>query len=48
MKHCDADILQLLDAAVPPAELTSVAVFRSAVQRYQKQVGRIQRRSVFG
>lgn len=39
MRHGDADILQLLESTVPPADVTRVAIFAQPLVRYNKEVG---------
>lgn len=39
LKHSDVDLTSLLDSTVPPIQLGHVAVFRAALQRYEKKAG---------
>lgn len=37
-KHCDADLLAMLQDSVPPVDLERVSVFRSACKKFEKKV----------
>lgn len=39
MRHADADILQLLEQTVPPADVTRVGIFAQPLAQYSKEVG---------
>lgn len=42
MRHGDADLLQLLDESVPPADLSKVSIFAQPLAKRNAEVGGIQ------
>ena len=39
MRHGDADILQLLEESVPPADISKVSIFAQPLAKYNQEVG---------
>lgn len=37
LKHCDGELLALLDSSVPPVDLFKIGSFKIAIARYQRQ-----------
>ncbi|CAK9042985.1 Uncharacterized protein SCF082_LOCUS24666, partial [Durusdinium trenchii] len=40
-KHADGELLQALETSVPPLDVSTIAIFRPSLSRYEKQVADI-------
>ena len=41
LRHADADLLQLLESSVPPADVSRIQIFAQPLKRYQEEVWQI-------
>ena len=38
LRHADPELQMMLESTVPPVDLSLIAIFRSPIAKYQKQV----------
>ena len=41
LKHCDRDLLLMLESGAPPPDLTKIPVFAATIKRYEKQARQV-------